>query len=465
MQAGEVADPEPNQPKTDSVGLLKNVMIVPIEVRVSDASTKGDLEEEELGPVYPPDPSPVTKLPSPPNVTSSAPPLSNSLPKITSSTRPSVFQEPDPDYDATEPGSRSTRKPREDWDLEPSPGRAVLGDRLDPPSSSVEKQGTEITRRKGSTKPPGTRPALEDGSREKADSVQHLKNSSALASLPGENLLEVSVEVRLVPDPKENWNHLVRLVMSSVQSMMQEELRAHVVPKSTSSVRIKRLSTGVLYIFWLQFGDNLAGLQVREMLNMALSRLQGRQLNTRGRKDSIAFATSEDINECGTQVALCDINADCFNRFGSYACRCKPGYEDKSRLGTGGTVCVAPTETGPAQSQPPSSSLLGCLFGLCFLLGIFVVLLLCIVGVLYRRHHRGAFIVPCHKRQHAGSESGADRNSSPLPPPPPPIRRPKDGWGNPKEACPTTDLPLLKFVPLAPSDGVSYKGQEEGDNL
>ena len=47
-----------------------------------------------------------------------------------------------------------------------------------------------------------------------------------------------------------------------------------------------------------------------------------------------------DVNECATQLVLCDINAECLNHFGSYACRCRPGFEDASRLGSGGTLCV-----------------------------------------------------------------------------------------------------------------------------
>lgn len=47
-----------------------------------------------------------------------------------------------------------------------------------------------------------------------------------------------------------------------------------------------------------------------------------------------------DVNECGTQLVLCDVNADCVNWFGSYSCRCRPGFQDVSRLGSGGTMCV-----------------------------------------------------------------------------------------------------------------------------
>lgn len=55
-----------------------------------------------------------------------------------------------------------------------------------------------------------------------------------------------------------------------------------------------------------------------------------------------------DVNECGTQLVLCDANADCLNWFGSYSCRCRSGFQDVSRMGSGGTVCVEATEAAGA---------------------------------------------------------------------------------------------------------------------
>ncbi|KAJ8365869.1 hypothetical protein SKAU_G00147000, partial [Synaphobranchus kaupii] len=481
IQAGEAEDSGRTkeggtQPKRDTEGTLKNVnsLLGDLDSPAEDdpsRETFADAEkEEDLVSVDPPDEGPVQKQPT---VASPAPPITNSPPKVPSSTpHNSEFREEEEpgDDDASEPGFRNTRKLREHWDQDTGPGRPALNDDSDPPSGSVERQGTEIARGGGSVKPSERPPALEDSLREMADSFQLLRNGSGIASLPGENLFEVSVEVRLNPAANENWDNLVRLVMASVQTMIQDELRAHMVPKSISAIRIKRLSTGVLYIFWLHFAETQDSLQVHRFLHMALPRVQARTVNTRGRKDmaSILFVSSEDVNECGTQLVLCDVNAECINRFGSYACRCKPGYEDKSRLGTGGTLCVAPSGTGPAQSLPPAPSptLLSCLSGLCFLLGFFVILLLCIVGALYRRHHRGAFMLPCRSQENGGRDTAVTRNGSQLPlPPPPPVRRPRDGWGSPKDGCPSTDLPLLKFTPLTPSDDTQRAEQEEADKL
>lgn len=60
-----------------------------------------------------------------------------------------------------------------------------------------------------------------------------------------------------------------------------------------------------------------------------------------------------DVNECGTQLVLCDANADCLNWFGSYSCRCRPGFQDVSRVGSGGTECVETTEAASATGDTP----------------------------------------------------------------------------------------------------------------
>lgn len=187
------------------------------------------------------------------------------------------------------------------------------------------------------------------------------------------------------------------------------------------------------------------------------------------------------MNECGTQLVLCDANADCVNGFGSYSCRCRPGFQDASRLGSGGTVCVGVKTTGapPLRCASPVTSgcdrLLthcrlpaGCASGLSaetkgvyvlfFLLSSLVLMLLAAGGLLYHRHRRGAFKVHCHS---TSSVSASDPGNShhlravepELPPPPPPARSFRDGW-------PAVELPLLRFSSMLPSDG--YKERQGG---
>lgn len=84
-----------------------------------------------------------------------------------------------------------------------------------------------------------------------------------------------------------------------------------------------------------------------------------------------------------------------------------------------------------------------------FLLSALILMLLVAAGMLYRRHHRGAFLVHCHKAgsisSHEPKKEGSFCPDAELPPPPPPLR----GY---KEGRPPVDLPLLRFNPLLPSE-------------
>lgn len=73
-----------------------------------------------------------------------------------------------------------------------------------------------------------------------------------------------------------------------------------------------------------------------------------------------------DVNECSSGVSLCGEEAECFNGVGTYLCRCKKGYEDRSPTKSG-TLCVR----APASGRGHSSALV-----LCFLLHLSVVIVL-----------------------------------------------------------------------------------------
>ncbi|XP_070964750.1 uncharacterized protein [Oncorhynchus clarkii lewisi] len=322
------------------------------------------------------------------------------------------------------------------------------------------------------------------------------RNHTEVPHLPEDYLFEVAVEVNFLVAPEENWDHLVRSLLISVKSLINEQLEIVHIPKTLSSKRIKRLSAGVLYILWLQIGGGPEGMKDHRTLHLALQELLQMVVSPRGSSTQgvIVSVSTADVNECETQLVLCDINAECVNRFGSYTCRCHSGFEDMSRLGSGGTICVdakaADTDRhnestitvdqhSPEQQHRNtgctsawSSGMVKGIYVVCFLLSFLILLLLGTVGVLYHRHHRGAFLVHCRRSslvsvppipppdyKNDGNDNTSTRTNSELPPPVPPIRRPKEGWAHPKDCCPSVDLPLLRFSPLLPLDGYMEPGE------
>uniref|UniRef100_A0A3B5ANF6 CUB domain-containing protein n=1 Tax=Stegastes partitus TaxID=144197 RepID=A0A3B5ANF6_9TELE len=219
-------------------------------------------------------------------------------------------------------------------------------------------------------------------------------------------------------------------------------------------VFVCRLNAGLLYILWLQIGQEPGGLQVHRVIHSALQGL-----------------IAADVNECGTQLVLCDINADCVNRFGSYSCHCRPGFQDESRLGQLTSTCL------PAGCSSGLSSEAKGVYVLFFLLSSLILMLLVAAGMLYRRHHRGTFLVRCHSsssisppdhnnnsnHHHHPDDSYSSPTDCDLPPPPPPVRGPREGWAQVKGHGPAVDLPLLRFSPLLPPD--SYMDPQEGGKI
>ncbi|XP_045076536.1 uncharacterized protein LOC121532548 isoform X1 [Coregonus clupeaformis] len=322
------------------------------------------------------------------------------------------------------------------------------------------------------------------------------RNHTEVPHLPEDHLFEVAVEVNFLVAPEENWDHLVRSLLISVKSLINEQLEIVHTPKTLSSKRIKRLSAGVFYILWLHIGGGPEGVKVHRTLHLALQELLERVVSPRGSstRGVIVSVSTADVNECVTHLVLCDINAECVNRFGSYTCRCHSGFEDTSRLGSG-TMCVDTKAAGTdrhnestitvdqhSPEQPHrntgctsarSSGMIKGIYVVCFLLSFLILLLLCTVGVLYHRHHGGAFLVHCRSsslgsvppipppdyKNNECNDNRSIRTNSELPPPPPPIRRPKEGWSHPKDCCPSVDLPLLRFKPLLPLDGYMEPGE------
>uniref|UniRef100_A0A8C5CZP4 CUB domain-containing protein n=1 Tax=Gouania willdenowi TaxID=441366 RepID=A0A8C5CZP4_GOUWI len=231
-------------------------------------------------------------------------------------------------------------------------------------------------------------------------------------------------------------------------------------------VRVCRLQSGVLYILWLQVKPPPGGSQVHRDVHSALQTLVTNAAALEG-KAAIVSVSTADVNECGTHLVLCDVNADCVNQFGSYSCHCRPGFRDVSRLGLEGMVCSEVEAEGC--SGGVSSEAKG-VYVLFFILSALLLMLLGVSGLLYRRHHQGAFLVRCSSSSSSISPQDSNNNYRPsssysnpgegeLPPPPPPSRGPRDTWSQVKDR----DLPLLRFSSLLPPDG--YMDPQHGNKL
>ncbi|XP_077461130.1 uncharacterized protein LOC144077340 isoform X2 [Stigmatopora argus] len=273
-------------------------------------------------------------------------------------------------------------------------------------------------------------------------------NASQDLHQPGDRLFEVSLEVQMSQDHNRSQDHLDESLMKSIKALVLQHLDGLRIPLNLSFKRIKRLRLGELYIMWLNAGRG--GTEVYDAVHRGLRQLLGRTV-ARGanpRHATVASVSVGDVNECGTQLALCDANADCLDQFGSYRCRCKDGFRDESHLGPRGTVCVDPKAKDC--DGGPSGETKG-VYVLFFLLSALLLISMTTACALYRRHRRGAFLIKGSPRGYV-DDTYAGAGDPALPPPPPPCRSPLDQWPLHKERCGNVDLQLLRFGPLTPSD-------------
>ncbi|XP_041107432.1 uncharacterized protein LOC121316427 [Polyodon spathula] len=276
------------------------------------------------------------------------------------------------------------------------------------------------------------------------------RNVTPLAHFPGEYLFEVSIEMQINHTGSENLEDLERTLLALLENLIKDDLKHLHPPKSITLKRVKRLKSGLLFIFWLHFG--FGERRIHLSIQSCLQRLVNRPVAELGTKNAfVSSVSTEDVNECSTEMLLCDAHADCFNDFGSYTCRCQDGFEDWSRTGSGGTICV-----NVAGSKSPT--LLEALTGFGFLLTVFLLLFMVVLAVfLYKRQQQGE-CVRCDDLESAVSQQCLQTRRGGL--------HQKGDLAEPKECGPTEGLPLTQFKYFCGSGRTGYGMSEntQGDD-
>ncbi|CAJ1052854.1 uncharacterized protein LOC109988225 isoform X1 [Xyrichtys novacula] len=338
---------------------------------------------------------------------------------------------------------------------------------LKPPVEAVvseeDEEKNEETEASDQTLPPSEGPEPEEPTHPHPNMVElltdyrgdyNVRNRSESPHLPGDHLFEVGIEATFQHESEESWDQVSKSLKQPVKTLINQKLESLHRSLLVFTKRIKRLRAGALFIFWLQVRKGPP--HIHETVHFSLPGLESTPIvNMRGKPDRgvIVSVSIADVNECGTQMMMCDINADCVNQFGSYLCRCKPGFRDTSRIGEGGTVCADTKAAGCSSGVSAETKGVYVLF---FLLSCLIFMLLAVAGMLYHRHHRGAFLVRCRSNISLHDPNNNRREGDPNltpPPPPPPARSFREGWPQVKEHLPPVDLPLLRFSPLLPQEG------------
>nr|XP_013051676.2 uncharacterized protein LOC106045621 isoform X2 [Anser cygnoides] len=182
-----------------------------------------------------------------------------------------------------------------------------------------------------------------------------LGNGTALQSPhhPGDVLFEVTTEIKHKEWISLRGSELRKDLIESLKNRIQQNLKLSA--NRVNEIKLKQVrrttNASLLLTFWLHLKPQERNVSL--LLHSQLEELLGASVGVE--KLQLVSLLVEDVNECSLGVTLCGEEAECFNGVGTYLCRCKKGYEDRSPMKSG-TLCVrAPTSgLGKKDGDVPS---------------------------------------------------------------------------------------------------------------
>nr|XP_020840865.1 uncharacterized protein LOC110207522 [Phascolarctos cinereus] len=170
---------------------------------------------------------------------------------------------------------------------------------------------------------------------------------------PGDILYEVIVEMECPVETPYNTSEVEKVLADSLKQEIGENLD-HFSPEADEFklTRIKRKDTlNVMFIFWLHLRSRGRNMSATLMSQLGASESSALHLQLRTLiRDTVEalqlhlkFISIHDVNECEMGLEQCGEGAECFNGAGTYICRCKEDYEDRSPRADWYSVCPCPT--------------------------------------------------------------------------------------------------------------------------
>ncbi|XP_023964844.3 uncharacterized protein LOC101944256 isoform X1 [Chrysemys picta bellii] len=172
-----------------------------------------------------------------------------------------------------------------------------------------------------------------------------LENDSNLVSQhnPGDVLFEVTSEIEHKGWIPRSGDELKKTLMESIKLHIQKNLKLLV--SKVNEIKLKEIKrTNDLkptFTFWLHLKPEERNLSV--LLHSQLNDLIGKSMGAE--KLQMALLSVRDVNECNSGIGMCGDEADCLNEDGTYLCRCKKEYEDRSPTKSG-TLCIRIPQSG-----------------------------------------------------------------------------------------------------------------------
>ncbi|XP_059842102.1 uncharacterized protein LOC132402960 isoform X2 [Hypanus sabinus] len=144
--------------------------------------------------------------------------------------------------------------------------------------------------------------------------------SDPLKVYAGDNLFQVSIEVKFVGANFKEFEGMDRRISRSLKRLLMEKLSTFSTFKELFPLTVKSPGQENVYIPL----EN----RVKQLLSESVS-------NLRYGKAAVVLTSVEDVDECVSGLSMCDPEANCLNTFGFYFCQCAKGFNDPSSIASG----------------------------------------------------------------------------------------------------------------------------------
>ncbi|KAJ7345054.1 hypothetical protein JRQ81_001004 [Phrynocephalus forsythii] len=224
------------------------------------------------------------------------------------------------------------------------------------------------------------------------ESVSH-ENDSVLLSQhnPGDLLFEIIFDVeyrgRIPPIGSSQEKTLIEIIKRQIRKKMKpfsdkvKEIKLKEIIRRSDTQIDGQTDPYWMLIFWLHLTPK--NKNVFHLVHSQLENLSGTFMEA-GKVQTVVVT---DVNECNSGIGLCGNEAICLNGYGTYLCKCKEDYEDRSEMKSG-TLCVRSPRSGLGSLYSFTEILVGTTV---FFISALVVIISVLCTITKKRHTKKDF--------------------------------------------------------------------------
>nr|XP_020646288.1 uncharacterized protein LOC110077512 isoform X2 [Pogona vitticeps] len=219
------------------------------------------------------------------------------------------------------------------------------------------------------------------------------ENDSVLLSQhnPGDLLFEIVLGIErkewIPPIGSNQEKALIEFIKRQVQGKVRpfsnqvKEIKLKEIKRRSETSFDRQTDPDLMLMFWLHLTPkkkNVSYLVRSQLENLSSTSMEFGKVQT---------VLVTDVNECSSGIGLCGDEAICLNGYGTYLCKCKEDYEDRSETKSG-TLCIRSPRSGLGSLYTYTEILVGTTV---FFISALVVVISVLCTIIKKRHTKKGF--------------------------------------------------------------------------